>query len=138
MPNYINIPVAQRQKQKRDPRNQGAQGQVRRPGQGPEGQNAGRFELRNNVRNPNVMAGQTNTNAAPESERRNFIGETIFPLAQNLHPNEAGKITGMLLELPIEQLEQLVSDPQLIENKINEAMTVLAASAATDTIASTE
>jgi len=138
MPNYINIPVAQRQKQKRDPRNPSAQGQVRRPGQGPEGQNAGRFELRQNVRNPNVMTGQTNTNAASEAERRNFIGETIFPVAQNLHPNEAGKITGMLLELPIEQLELMVSDPLMIENKINEAMTVLTASAATDTLPSTE
>jgi len=132
MPNYINIPVAQRQKQK-NPRNQGTQGQVRRPGaQGIDGQNnAGRFELRNNVRNPNIITGgQTNPNAASEAERKNIIGETIFPLAQNLHPTEAGKITGMLLELPIDQLEQIINDPHQIESKINEAMTVLQASSA--------
>jgi len=127
MPNYI-VPVAQRQNKKRDPRNQGAQGQVRRP-QGPEGQNAGRFELRNNVRNPNVLTGSQTPNVASEAERKNILGETIFPVAQNLHPTEAGKITGMLLELPLEQLEQMVAEPQLIETKIHEAMTVLAASA---------
>jgi len=129
MGNYLNISTAQRQKQKRDPRNQN-QGQIRttRPGT-QDGQR--NFELRTNVRNsslPPQTPGQ-NVPGVGELERKQALGETLFPLVHNYHPGSelAGKITGMLLELPADEIENIIGNQVTLEGKINEALTVLAA-----------
>ncbi|CAF5072867.1 unnamed protein product, partial [Rotaria magnacalcarata] len=37
-------------------------------------------------------------NATPQ-EQKQMLGERLFPLIQQMHPDLAGKITGMLLEI---------------------------------------
>jgi polyadenylate-binding protein len=63
--------------------------------------------------------------AAPEEQRKQLLGERLFPLIQAHQPKLAGKITGMLLEMDNgELLHLLESQPALME-KINEAIGVL-------------
>jgi len=59
-------------------------------------------------------------------DRKQFIGESLFPLIGAVQPNHAGKITGMLLEsMDIPLLLQLLEQPASLSAKIDEAMAVL-------------
>lgn len=37
--------------------------------------------------------------AAPPAEQKQMLGERLFPLIEQMYPQLAGKITGMLLEM---------------------------------------
>jgi polyadenylate-binding protein len=63
--------------------------------------------------------------AAPEEQKKQMIGERLFPLVKNSQPSRAGKITGMLLEMDNGELIHLLESRQALDEKINEAMTVL-------------
>jgi len=91
-----------------------------------------------NVRNPPQATpaapatGVDETQIPPE-DRRQMIGETLYPLiATNLRSlnqddNLAGKITGMILEATeLSELEQLIASPEALVKKISEAIEVLA------------
>ena len=60
-----------------------------------------------------------------EEERRNTFGERIFYYINALGDPRCSKITGMMLELSIDDLLKIVSDPTELMKKIEEANEVL-------------
>lgn len=56
---------------------------------------------------------------------KNEIGELLYPMVKEHQPLLAGKITGMLLELSEEKLQQLLVSPEALRSKVHEAVTVL-------------
>lgn len=64
--------------------------------------------------------------AAPPDERKQLLGETLFPLIAVHEPQNAGKITGMLLEsLDLNELLHLIESSDTLLGKIAEAREVL-------------
>jgi len=62
---------------------------------------------------------------ASESEKKQMIGERLFPLIKQKQPTLAGKITGMLLEMDNTELLLLLESQQALNEKIAEALDVL-------------
>ncbi|KAH9249446.1 hypothetical protein BASA81_012808 [Batrachochytrium salamandrivorans] len=62
---------------------------------------------------------------ASEEQRKNLIGERLFPLIFVQQPQLAGKITGMLLEMDNPELLHLIESPDALQEKVQEAMVVL-------------
>ncbi|GJE87159.1 polyadenylate-binding protein [Phanerochaete sordida] len=58
-------------------------------------------------------------------EQKQMIGEVIYMQIVNQHPELAGKITGMLLEMENAELIPLVSTQESLDAKVNEALNVL-------------
>merc|ERR1711931_497060 len=56
-----------------------------------------------------------------------MIGEKLFPMVQDYQPHLAGKITGMLLEIDNSELLHMLDSPQLLKDKVEEAVQVLTA-----------
>ncbi|MCJ8735264.1 hypothetical protein PDJAM_G00244930 [Pangasius djambal] len=65
--------------------------------------------------------------AAPLLEQKQLLGERLYPLIQALHPNLAGKITGMLLEIDNSELLHMLESPESLHAKVEEAVAVLQA-----------
>lgn len=70
------------------------------------------------------LTSQTLARASPNQQKQ-MIGERIYPKIQEIEPNLAGKITGMLLEMDNTELLHLLESPDALNAKITEAMTVL-------------
>lgn len=62
-------------------------------------------------------------NASPQ-QRKQLLGEALFPKIQAMQPDLAGKITGMLLEMDDAELINLCEDEQSLRAKVDEAMNV--------------
>jgi len=56
-----------------------------------------------------------------------MLGERLYPLIQPLHPSEAGKITGMLLEIDNSELLHMLEHTEALKLKVDEAVAVLQA-----------
>eukprot|EP00298_Acanthocystis_sp_HF-20_P005361 c15556_g1_i1.p1 GENE.c15556_g1_i1~~c15556_g1_i1.p1 ORF type:complete len:582 (-),score=184.63 c15556_g1_i1:161-1906(-) len=67
-----------------------------------------------------ILAAET----SPERQK-NILGERLFPLVQKEHPQLAGKITGMLLEMDVSEILNLLDSPTERLAKIQEALDVL-------------
>jgi len=68
-----------------------------------------------------------------EGERKQHLGETLYPLIANhltkigQTDEQAGKITGMILELDSQELVNMIENPEVLIAKVTEALNVLAA-----------
>ncbi|XP_045151429.1 polyadenylate-binding protein 1-like [Echinops telfairi] len=69
---------------------------------------------------------------APALKRGSSTGERLYPLISRVHPELAGKITGMLLEIDNSELLLMLESPESLSAKIQEALTVLQAHQATE------
>ncbi|XP_014828491.1 PREDICTED: embryonic polyadenylate-binding protein-like isoform X4 [Poecilia mexicana] len=65
--------------------------------------------------------------AAPLMDQKQLLGERLYPLIHALHPNLAGKITGMLLEIDNSELLHMLESPESLNSKVEEAIAVLQA-----------
>ena len=54
-----------------------------------------------------------------------MLGERLFPLIQQTHPDLAGKITGMLLEIDNAELLHMLEFREALSAKVDEAVNVL-------------
>uniref|UniRef100_A0AAX7TMM6 Polyadenylate-binding protein n=1 Tax=Astatotilapia calliptera TaxID=8154 RepID=A0AAX7TMM6_ASTCA len=55
--------------------------------------------------------------AAPPMDQKQLLGERLYPLIHTLHPNLAGKITGMLLEIDNSELLHMLESPESLHAK---------------------
>ncbi|KAK1423820.1 hypothetical protein QVD17_19129 [Tagetes erecta] len=63
-------------------------------------------------------------NASP-SEQRTMLGESLYPLVEQLEPEAAAKVTGMLLEMDQTEVLHLLESPDALKAKVAEAKEVL-------------
>ncbi|KAB5520747.1 hypothetical protein DKX38_025066 [Salix brachista] len=63
-------------------------------------------------------------NASPD-QQRTMLGENLYPLVEQLEPEAAAKVTGMLLEMDQTEVLHLLESPEALKAKVNEAMEVL-------------
>jgi polyadenylate-binding protein len=77
--------------------------------------------------NQSYSAGQPldTLSTASVQDQKQMLGERIFPIVQSTYPDEAGKITGMLLEMDNSELLMMLEDTALMVGKMSEAMSVL-------------
>ena len=65
--------------------------------------------------------------AASPQDQKQIIGERLYPLIQATHPDQAGKITGMLLEIDNAELLHMLESCEALAAKTQEAVSVLRA-----------
>ncbi|KAF9601690.1 hypothetical protein IFM89_022110 [Coptis chinensis] len=63
-------------------------------------------------------------NATPE-QQRTMLGESLYPLVDQLEHDLAAKVTGMLLEMDQPEVLHLLESPEALKAKVAEAMEVL-------------
>lgn len=62
--------------------------------------------------------------ATPEQQKR-ILGERLYPLIAESQPENAGKITGMILEIEPSEVIALLESPSALSSKVEEAADVL-------------
>ena len=60
-----------------------------------------------------------------EIERKNELGTYIYTCVNFVAPQQVAKITGMMLELPFEELYSYISVPKVFEERIQDAINIL-------------
>jgi len=65
--------------------------------------------------------------AAQPQEQKQMLGERLYPLIATMHPEWAGKITGMLLEIDNAELLHMLDSRESLKAKVDEAVVVLQA-----------
>jgi len=65
--------------------------------------------------------------SAQPQEQKQMLGERLYPLIHSLHPEWAGKITGMLLEIDNAELLHMLESRESLRAKVDEAVVVLQA-----------
>ncbi|KAJ7348766.1 hypothetical protein OS493_039180, partial [Desmophyllum pertusum] len=60
---------------------------------------------------------QLNITAKKNSPKKNWEGK-LYEKIEESHPEDADKITGMLLEMTVEDIERLLKNPQELQDKI--------------------
>ncbi|KAH8956751.1 hypothetical protein BDL97_07G058800 [Sphagnum fallax] len=63
--------------------------------------------------------------SAPLEQQRAMLGEQLYPLVEQLEHDQAGKVTGMLLEMDQTEVLHLIESPDALKSKVAEAMEVL-------------
>ncbi|KAI1333871.1 polyadenylate binding protein [Xylariaceae sp. FL0016] len=100
-------------------------GQFPQGGRGmPNQQMGGAPSTQQDLTSSTLLHSQLQASAGNPQHQKQMLGELIFPKIQNLQPELAGKITGMLLEMDNQELVQLIEDENQLRNKVDEAMAV--------------
>jgi hypothetical protein len=60
-----------------------------------------------------------------ESVKKNLFGETLYPYIEQRYPNDAGKITGMILDMDCDFLEGLIQHSKEVDALADEAALLL-------------
>ncbi|OEL30249.1 Polyadenylate-binding protein, cytoplasmic and nuclear [Dichanthelium oligosanthes] len=63
--------------------------------------------------------------SASPTEQQKMLGNKLYPLVEQLEPNQASKVTGMLLEMDKLEILHLPESPEALRAKVCEAMVVL-------------
>ena len=58
-------------------------------------------------------------------QQKHMLDENLFPLIQSIGPTSAGKITGMLLEMDISEIINLIMSHDALKIKVYDAQIVL-------------
>lgn len=120
------------------PRQQQPQQHSQQPAQQPGQQGQGQSGIV--IHGQETLTSHMLAQAAPQ-EQKQLLGERIYALIEKMFPNhkEAGKITGMMLEIDNAELIMMLQDAELFRSKVEEAFGVLtnAQSAAASTSAPT-
>ena len=61
----------------------------------------------------------------PNEEQKQILGEEIFPFIYDEYPKLAKKLTGMILELPNQELIRCINSPQVLSEYLNNAVKTL-------------
>lgn len=72
--------------------------------------------------------------AAEPGDQKQMLGERLYPLIANMHPTDAGKITGMLLEIDNSELLHMLEHNESLKAKVDEAVAVLQAHHAKESV----
>ncbi|GFT95244.1 polyadenylate-binding protein 1 [Nephila pilipes] len=72
---------------------------------------------------------------ANAQEQKQMLGERLFPVIHRWYPDMAGKITGMLLEIDNSELLHMLEHHESLKAKVEEAVAVLQAHHAKETLA---
>jgi len=64
--------------------------------------------------------------ATPQQQKQ-LLGEELFRLISQMHPGQAGKITGMLLEMDNSEILHMLDSHESLKVKVDEAVTLLRA-----------
>ena len=62
---------------------------------------------------------------ATADQQRTMLGESLYPLVEQLEHDSAAKVTGMLLEMDQTEVLHLLESPDALKAKVGEAMQVL-------------
>ena len=62
---------------------------------------------------------------ADPQQQKNMLGERLYPFIEKVYPQDAGKITGMLLEIDNDEILHMLVHPDSLRAKADEAMGVL-------------
>lgn len=62
---------------------------------------------------------------ADPQQQKNMLGERLYPLIERMYPQEAGKVTGMLLEIDNDEILHMLVHQDSLRAKADEAVTVL-------------
>jgi len=88
-------------------------------------------QVMNNIQAINVPGQEPLTTgmlaAAQPQEQKQMLGERLYPLIHSMHPEWAGKITGMLLEIDNAELLHMLDSRESLKAKVEEAVVVLQA-----------
>lgn len=76
------------------------------------------------IANPTQELTAMLANATPEVQKQ-MLGEKLYPMVQKAQPEQAGKITGMLLEMDVADILSLLESEADLQAKLQEAMEVL-------------
>jgi polyadenylate-binding protein len=63
------------------------------------------------------------------AQQKQVLGAALYPRVAELRPAEAGKITGMLLEIEPAEVINLLESPEELRGAVNEAASVLESAA---------
>merc|ERR1719265_903751 len=75
--------------------------------------------------NPNAPLTAAALAAAAPGMQKQMLGEKLFPAVAKYHPELAGKITGMMLEMDNSELLILLESEVQMKIKVDEALRVL-------------
>ncbi len=73
----------------------------------------------------NHVNGGNDVGPRPMIGEKEALGEQLYALIQEIHPDSAGKITGMLLEQDPEEIKSQLRDRRRLKDKIDEATSLL-------------
>merc|ERR1712071_639254 len=60
--------------------------------------------------------------AAPAAVQKQMLGEKLYPAIAKVHPQLAGKITGMMLEMDNSEFLMMLESPPQMKEKVDEAL----------------